>query len=153
MPPASTAPSWAVSPVRTMRAPPTLTTAWSAARSAVGTWDASSITTTSRGPTRMAPLDPPSSRRPRNCATLYASARPSDAMTLAALVDRVTPMTRPPVQLVQARATAAMVWVLPAPAGATSTEIAVRAVSSPAATSAWALSSRRGPPRPPPGPG
>ena len=72
---------------------------------------------------------------------LYASARPSAAMTRAAFVDRVTPITRPPVQRVQARANAAMVWVLPAPAGATSTDTAVRAASRPAATSAWAASS------------
>ena len=141
MPPASTAPSWAVSPVRITRAPPARATAWIAARSVVDTWEASSITTTSRGPARMAPLDPPSSRRPRNWAMLYASARPSPAMTRAAFVDRVTPITRPPVQPVQARANAAMVWVLPAPAGATSTDTAVRAASSPAATSAWAASS------------
>ena len=72
---------------------------------------------------------------------LYASARPSPAMTRAAFVDRVTPTTRPPVHPVQARANAAIVWVLPAPAGATSTDTAVRADSSPAATAAWAASS------------
>ena len=138
MPPASTAPSWAVSPVRMARAPAARTTARTAARSSVETWLASSTTTTSWGVRRMAPRDPPSSRRPRNWATLTACVMPSAAMTRAAFVDSVTPTARPPVHWVQARANAAMVWVLPEPAGATRTDTAVRAARSPAATSAWA---------------
>ena len=40
MPPASTAPSWAVSPTRTRRAPVRRARATRAARSSVQTWDA-----------------------------------------------------------------------------------------------------------------
>ncbi len=65
---------------------------------------------------------------------------PSAAMTRAAFVDRVTPTARPPVHCVQARANAAMVCVLPEPAGATRTDTAVCVARSPAATSTWAES-------------
>ena len=45
------------------------------------------------------------------------------ASTRAALVEVVSPMTRRPVNAVHSRANPAMVWLLPAPAGAISTVV------------------------------
>ena len=55
----------------------------------------------------------------------------SSAMTRAALVLAVRPMTRPPVSAAQIRANAAMTWVLPVPAGATRQLISRAEVSRP----------------------
>ena len=60
---------------------------------------------------------------------LYDSAKPSLASTRAALVDVARPITRRPVNEVHSRANPAMVWLLPAPAAATSAVVAVVAVS------------------------
>jgi hypothetical protein len=60
---------------------------------------------------------------------LQLSARPSYARTRAALAEVVSPMTRRPVNDVHSRANSAIVWVLPAPAGAISTVAVVAAVS------------------------
>ncbi len=60
---------------------------------------------------------------------LYDSARPSLAKTRAAFVAVVNPITRRPVNDVHNRANPAIMWVLPAPAAATSAVADVVAVS------------------------
>ena len=61
----------------------------------------------------------------------------SSAMTRAALVLAVRPMTRPPVSAVQTRANAAITCVLPVPAGATRQLISREDVSRPMQASRW----------------
>ena len=61
----------------------------------------------------------------------------SSAMTRAALVLAVRPMTRPARWSSQTRANAAMTWVLPVPAGATRQLIRRAEVSRPRHASRW----------------
>ena len=68
---------------------------------------------------------------------LYDSARPSCCRTRAALVAVVSPITRRPVNEVHSRANSAIVWLLPAPAAATSAVVAVVAVSIMITASRW----------------
>ena len=65
------------------------------------------------------------------------AASASAAMTRAALVLAVRPMTRPPAFGAQIRANAAMTWVLPVPAGATRQLMSRVEVSKPRQASRW----------------
>ena len=65
------------------------------------------------------------------------AASASAAMTRAALVLAVRPMTRPPVSAAQIRANAAMTCVLPVPAGATRQLMRRFAVSRPRQACRW----------------
>ncbi len=117
-PPPSTADSCSWSPVITTLQSWAQAMARIEARSASDIMLASSMTSSDPGLTGTGPRASRLSRRwPRNRAVLYARVTPASARTLHAVWEVVRPITSPMPDSCQIRAIAAMVRVLPDPAG------------------------------------